>query len=255
MSILKRLPSNWNLITIDQYIELKALEQEELTSMSLVLEQLAVLLDSDSTDPDIENLDVDDLFSCIEQLAFLSADPPSNAQKLQIELQPIELNELVIGEFIDLEHYMEEPLDNLKIILAILFKKRKKDKWGNTIYEPYIYDINERAEEFGGIPITSGMYWLRKYINWKKDFMKTYENLFEDSDTGKEVEEEKKELTGYENIEYRKELLRQQSKAKFSWENTIYGLANGDITKFNDVFGQKVILVFNVLGMKKTFEV
>ena len=255
MSILKRLPSNWNLITIDQYIELKALEQEELTSTSLVLEQLAVLLDSDSTDPDIENLDVDDLFSCIEQLAFLSADPPSNAQKLQMEFQPIELNELVIGEFIDLEHYMEEPLDNLKIILAILFKKRKKDEWGNTIYEPYIYDINERAEEFGGIPITSGMYWLRKYINWKKDFMKTYENLFEDSDTGKEVDEEKKELIGYENVEYRKELLRQQSKAKFSWENTIYGLASGDITKFNDVFGQKVILVFNVLGMKKTFEV
>jgi hypothetical protein len=216
MSILKRLPSNWNLITIDQYIELKALEQEELTSTSLVLEQLAVLLDSDSTDPDIENLDVDDLFSCIEQLAFLSADPPSNAQKLQMEFQPIELNELVIGEFIDLEHYMEEPLDNLKIILAILFKKRKKDEWGNTIYEPYIYDINERAEEFGGIPITSGMYWLRKYINWKKDFMKTYENLFEDSDTGKEVDEEKKELIGYENVEYRKELLRQQSKAKFS---------------------------------------
>ena len=85
--------------------------------------------------------------------------------------------------------------------------------------------------------------------------MKTYENLFEDSNTGKEIQEEKEELKGYENVEYRKELLRQQSKAKFSWENTIYGLANGDITKFNDVFGQKVILVFNVLGMKKTFEV
>lgn len=255
MSILKRLPSNWNLITIDQYIELKTLEQEELSSTSLVLEQLAVLLDTDSTDPDIENLDVDDLFSCIEQLAFLSSDPPSNAQKLNLEFEPIELNELVIGEFIDLEHYIEEPLDNLKIILAILFKKKKKDEWGNTICEPYIYDINERSEQFGGIPITSGMYWLRKYINWKKDFMKTYENLFEDSDTGKEVAEESKELSGYEHVEYRKELLRQQSKAKFSWENTIYGLANGDITKFNDVFGQKVILVFNVLGMKKTFEV
>lgn len=255
MSILKRLPNNWNLITIDQYIELKTLEQEELSSTSLILEQLAVLLDTDSTDPDIENLDVDDLFSCIEQLSFLSSDPPSNAQKLNIEYTPIDLDELVLGEFIDLEHFIQEPLDNIKMLLAILFKKVNVDEWGNTIYEPYVYDIKKRSDEFGGIPITSGMYWLRKYINWKKDFMKTYENLFEDADTGKEVAEEAKELTGYEHVEYRKELLRQQSKAKFSWENTIYGLANGDITKFNDVFGQKVILVFNVLGMKKTFEV
>jgi hypothetical protein len=255
MSILNRLPKNWNLITIDQYLELKSLEQEELSGTSLVLEQLAVLLDTDSTDPDIENLDVDDLFTCLEQLQFLSVDPPSNSQKLQIEYEPIELNELVLGEFIDLEHYIEEPLDNLKIILAILFKKRSEDEWNNIIYEPYIYDINQRAEKFGGIPITSGMYWLRKYQNWKKDFLKTYENLFEDADTGKEIQEEKQELSGYENIEYQKELRRQQTKAKFSWENTIYGLANGDITKFNDVFAQKAILVFNVLGMKKTFEV
>ena len=80
--------------------------------------------------------------------------------------------------------------------------------------------------------------------------MKTYQNLFEDPDVGKELEEEQEQLTGYDLIEYQKTLLIQRQKAKFSWENTIYGLANGDITKFNDIFGQKLILVFNILGMK-----
>ena len=255
MSILNKLPSNWNLITINQYQELRELGEEELSGTSLVLEQLAVLLDTDTEDPELDDLTIDELFEAIEKLQFLSADPPANSTKIDIDYEPIEFKDLSLGEFIDLEHFMTDPIGNVKIILSIIFKKTGVDEWFNKTYEPYIYDINNRAEEFGDIPVTVGMYWIKKYRTWKEEFIKIHENLFEDPDTGKEVEEENEELSGLDKIKLQQELKLQQNMSKFSWERTIYGLANGDITKFSEVFSQKLILVFNVLGMKRTFDV
>ena len=250
MNVLSQLPNNWNSITVAQYLELKSLETEDLVGTQLLLEQTAVLLNTDTEDELIDSLGLDELFEILDKLAFLGGEPPSNHIKINTELTPIEFNELVLGEFIDIEHYVMDSMENIHIILAILHKKRGKDDWGNDTYEPYNYDINKRSEEFLDIPVTAAIYWIRKYISWKNEFMKTYQNLFEDPDVGKELEEEQEQLTGYDLIEYQKTLLIQRQKAKFSWENTIYGLANGDITKFNDIFGQKLILVFNILGMK-----
>ena len=250
MNVLSQLPNNWNSITVAQYLELKSLESEDLVGTQLLLEQIAVLLNTDTEDELIDSLGLDELFQILDKLAFLGGEPPSNYIKINTELIPIEFNELVLGEFIDIEHYVMDAMENIHIILAILHKKQGKDDWGNSIYEPYNYDINKRSEEFLHIPVTAAIYWIRKYISWKNEFMKTYQNLFEDPDVGKELEEEEEKLSGYDLIEYQKTLLIQRQKAKFSWENTIYGLANGDITKFNDIFGQKLILVFNILGMK-----
>jgi len=250
MNVLSQLPNNWNSITVAQYLELKSLESEDLVGTQLLLEQIAVLLNTDTEDELIDSLGLDELFQILDKLAFLGGEPPSNYIKINTELIPIEFNELVLGEFIDIEHYVMDAMENIHIILAILHKKQGKDDWGNSICEPYNYDINKRSEEFLDIPVTAAIYWIRKYISWKNEFMKTYQNLFEDPDVGKELEEEEEKLSGYDLIEYQKTLLIQRQKAKFSWENTIYGLANGDITKFNDIFGQKLILVFNILGMK-----
>lgn len=255
MKVLNRLPNNWNSITVSQYLEIEDLKSENLYGTELILEQIAILLNTDSEDPKINSLDIDELFEIVDKLRFLGNEPPSNHVNLNTNLKPIEFNELVLGEFIDIEHYIIDPMVNVHIILAIIHKKWIKDEWDNDVYEPYIYDINKRAEQFLDIPVTAAIYWIRKYIVWKEEFMKNYQNLFEDPDVGKELEEEEEELTGYDLVEYKKTLMIQRQKAKFSWENTIYGLAKGDITKFNDIFGQKLILVFNILNMKSVMEI
>jgi hypothetical protein len=254
MIVLNQLPNNWNSITVPQYLEIKDLESEDLIGTELLLEQVAILLNTDTEDPNINSIDIDELFEILDRLKFLANEPPSNHVRINTELKPIDFNELVLGEFIDIEHYITDPMINIHIILAIIHKKWSKDEWDNDIYEPYNYDINKRAEEFIEIPVTTAIFWIRKYIVWKEEFMKTYENLFEDPDVGKEFEEEQEELVGYDLVEYKKTLMIQRQKAKFGWENTIYGLAKGDITKFNDIFGQKLILVFNILNMKTIME-
>lgn len=254
MSVLNQLPNNWNSITVPQYLEIKDLESSDLFGTELLLEQIAILLNTDTEDPDINSLDIDQIFEILDKLRFLGNEPPSNYVKINTELKPIDFNELVLGEFIDIEHYIADSMVNIHIILAIIHKKWAKDEWGNDVYEPYNYDINKRSEEFIDIPVTTAIFWIRKYIVWKEEFMKTYQNLFEDPDIGKELQEEEEELVGYDLVEYQKTLMIQRQKAKFGWESTIYGLAKGDITKFNDIFGQKLILVFNILNMKTIME-
>ncbi len=51
-----------------------------------------------------------------------------------------------------------------------------------------------------------------------------------------------------------KEQKREQQKQKFAWESTIMALCNDDLSKFNDILKMPVVLVFNILGMKKTLD-
>jgi hypothetical protein len=51
-----------------------------------------------------------------------------------------------------------------------------------------------------------------------------------------------------------KEQKKEQEKQKFAWESTIMTLCNDDLSKFNDILNMPVVLVFNILGMKKTLD-
>jgi hypothetical protein len=51
-----------------------------------------------------------------------------------------------------------------------------------------------------------------------------------------------------------KEIEKEQAQAKWSWEQTIYGLTKGDITKSEKVGALPLIYVFNILAMKKELD-
>jgi hypothetical protein len=68
-------------------------------------------------------------------------------------------------------------------------------------------------------------------------------NLLVDVVTDDEVLEDAEEI---------KEQKREKEKQKFAWESTIMDLCNDDLSKFNDILNMSVVLVFNILGMKKT---
>ena len=52
-----------------------------------------------------------------------------------------------------------------------------------------------------------------------------------------------------------KEQKKEQEKQKFAWESTIMALCNDDLSKFNSILEMPVVLVFNILGMKKTLDI
>jgi hypothetical protein len=72
--------------------------------------------------------------------------------------------------------------------------------------------------------------------------MEVYINLFQEPATD-EIEDD---LTDEEKEEIKKE----DNLNKWSWEKTLYILANEDITKIDDVLNMNLIFAFNMLSMK-----
>lgn len=241
------LPTNWSSITLRQYQELE--ELNDLSGIELILERLAVLLDTDIYDSQIFDLDMDDILTISNKISWLDSEPNFIGTDIDFHLKPKDLNTLFLGEFIDIEHYINEPIKNLHIVSAIYFKKIKLDEWENTIEEPYIYDIQKRSELFLDLPITYILKYYKSYLMWRDNFLKTYENLFIEN------QNEEVDLQGYDLIEYQKEVLEEKVKSKWSWESILLGLSNGDVTKFDKLFKTPLILVFNTLSAKKVLGV
>jgi hypothetical protein len=243
-----KIPNNWSSITLRQYQELQ--ELNDLSGIELILERLAIILDTDIYDSQIFNLDMDELLSIKNDISWLDSEPNYVGSDIDFYLKPKDFNNIFLGEFIDIEHYINEPIKNLHIISAIYFKKIKLDEWENTIEEPYIYDIEKRSELFLDLPITFVLKYHKSYMIWRDNFLKTYENLFMENNNDEETD-----LQGYELIEHQREVLEEKVKSKWSWESILYGLSNNDITKFKELFGIEVILIFNMLSMRKTLNI
>jgi hypothetical protein len=88
-------------------------------------------------------------------------------------------------------------------------------------------------------------------MKYREDFLKKYENLFS-GDLDEDLSDEERRELDPEEV---KEIEKEQAQAKWSWEQTIYGLTNGDITKSDKVGNLPLIYVFNILSMKKELDI
>ena len=91
---------------------------------------------------------------------------------------------------------------------------------------------------------------LHEFIKYRDTFLKNYENLFSGELDEELSDEERREL----HPEEIKEIEKEKRQAKWSWEQTIYGLTKGDITKSEKVGALPLIYVFNILSMKKELD-
>jgi hypothetical protein len=85
-------------------------------------------------------------------------------------------------------------------------------------------------------------------MKYSENFVKVYENLFNPIFDEDELAEELDE----EDI---KEQEQEDKINKWSWEHTLYNLANEDVTKIKDVLELNLVFAFNMLGMKKELEI
>jgi len=125
------------------------------------------------------------------------------------------------------------------------------NEWGDEIMEPYDFDCNIRAEKFHDLPITDVYGLIHEFLKFRDNFLKTYENLFT-GDLDTPLTDEEKANMDPEEI---KEIEKEQTQVKWSWEQTIYGLTNGDITKSDKIGVLPLVYVFNILSMKKELDI
>lgn len=233
------LPRNWNEVNVNQWLELNTIDDEEYNSVFLqTIEALSILSDTDPEE--LEDLDPEELIDLAKKVSFVKREPSNKPKELVKGLKLKPLDRLTLGEFIDLEHYAMQFVQNFDILLSILYKRWKTDEWGNLIFEPYSYSIMSRKLLFHEVSINEVYGAVKNYIDYSNDFKKRYENLFnpviEEDDT--ELDEEDLKAEAEEKV-----------FSKWSWEKLLYDLANQDLTKIDAVTDLPLVFVFNMLSM------
>jgi len=175
---------------------------------------------------------------------------PRNKIKKELDRYSlINIDHLKLGEFIDLEHFFAHNyVTNLPKICAIVYRRTNTNEWGERVFEPYEFDLDERKDEFYQVSVADVYEIIPIYLKWRENFMNVYSNLFEPVITEPDEDEELDP----------EDLKPEQEEAKFkrwSWEQTIYNLANEDITKFEDVLRLPVVFAFNIMAMKKDLSI
>jgi len=232
------LPKNWTEVTVEQFVELRSLKEEDFGSLFLYnLEVIAILSDTDADE--LEDLTADELNEYVTQIKWIGREPNG---RIKVDgLIKKELNQLTLGEFIDLETFFADNyVTNLTKICGVLFRRFKEDEFGNRVLEPYRFNPTEREHLFTELPITNVYGIVPEYLKFRDEFMKAYENLF-----NPEIEED-----GEMDEEDRKAEQEEQRLNKWSWERLIYDLCQGDLTKADQVTDLPLIMVFNFLSMR-----
>ena len=233
------LPRNWNEVSVSQWLELNTIDQLEYNSVFLqTIEALSILSDTDPEE--LEDLDPEELINLARKVSFIQREPSNKPKELIKGLKLKPLDRLTLGEFIDLEHYAMQFVQNFDILLSILYKRWKTDEWGNLIFEPYSYSIMSRKLLFHEVSINEVYGAVKNYIDYSNDFKKRYENLFNPI-----IEEEETEL----DEDDLKAEAEEKVFTKWSWEKLLYDLSNQDLTKIDAVTDLNLIFVFNMLSM------
>lgn len=233
------LPRNWNEVTVNQWLELNTIDELEYNSVFLqTIEALSILSDTDPEE--LEDLDPEELINLASKVSFIQREPSNKPKELVKGLKLKPLDRLTLGEFIDLEHYAMQFVQNFDILLSILYKRWKTDEWGTLVFEPYTYSIMSRKDIFQKVSINEVYGAVKNYIDYSNDFKKRYENLFNPV-----IEEEETEL----DEDDLKAEAEEKVFSKWSWEKLLYDLSNQDLTKIDAVTDLNLVFVFNMLSM------
>lgn len=238
-----KLPKAWNQITIETFIELRSLSDED-GMFNYQIDVLCTLLDC--YPEDFDYISIEELDELLNEIKFIRDEPPKN-YKTQIDgfkLKPF--NKITLGEFISLESYFSENyIQKLLNIVAILYRRVRINEWNDEILEPYNYHSNDRLDWFLDFPITYVYGILHDYIKFRDDILNKYQNLMDETENDDFEEIEKLDAEELKAVE------EEKRQKKWAWEQLIWNLCKEDLTKFHEVCELPLILVFNFLGMRK----
>ena len=248
------LPNSWHDVKLYQFKELRALK-ESSGFFNTQLETLAILADV-STD-EIEELTLEEIATLFKSVKWVLHEPKKGvSNELSIDkdtyhLQPFK--KLTLDEFIDLEYFLQNDyLVHISHIVSVFWRRIDRDKWQNVQFEPYIFSPFDRHELFDDVEITKVYGILNEYLKYRENFMQKYTALFNSDD---EPDDEKLDPKDFDTIEEYKDELKAQEQSKkarkWGWESLIYDLCEGDFTKIKAVGELPLILVFNMLAMRK----
>jgi hypothetical protein len=201
----------WSDVSVEEFIELTELQQEELTPTERQLESIAIISGEDTDD--LTEVELDEL---VKDYAWINTNPKSDAELPRFE-------KLSLGSVISLEKFVTEkaPLLNMDKVCALLYERGDFQTDVNFIR-------NQPVPEY--YKATEG------YLIYRKKLLENYDDLFlNDSEDEEEVDPEPQD----------------QVQTRWAWMRLVYDLCDGDITKANAVLDLPHLMVLNWLTMIK----
>lgn len=136
------LPTAWNEVSIGEYSKLMIeLSKEGASEIQLILKSLEALLGIDVGK--LSKVPIKQLKLAYAQLQELTSTMPNIELNRVIEIDGIEygiipdFNELTLGEFVDLDNYLQDSWHNLDNILSILYRPIINRDGNSYIIEQY----------------------------------------------------------------------------------------------------------------------
>jgi hypothetical protein len=133
-----QLPNKWDLVTIKQWKEINEIQTE--SELTRLIEQISILSDTDPEE--IRQMSPRDFNTLTAELFFLSEDlKPEVKLKFEIDGKKYGLipdfNFITTGEFVDAENWKADPIGNIHLLCAMLYRPIIKEDGDDYEIEPH----------------------------------------------------------------------------------------------------------------------
>ena len=138
------IPDNWSDITIETYQKYVKIQEGKGSEKNKVVKSLALLCNT--TPFVVKKMDYKDLLEIMSIIKTMIDTEPKDEEFRKTFLFKKEeygfvpnLSKLSTGEYIDLETYCKQPIENLHIIMSILYRKitfKRNERFAIENYDP-----------------------------------------------------------------------------------------------------------------------
>lgn len=174
-----KLPDSWNEVTLGTYQEIASIETKDNTQKWI--EIISILSNEDPEK--VKHMDVTAFTKAVTHLGWMLALPDEKIFKEEIKINNIvykfkeRLEDLTIGEWIDLESYIEETNHNLHKTFAVLYNggtdsfEKRADNFKDNIMVGDVYGALVFFSLIGKESITT----IKDFLHLEMEQMKSSE--------------------------------------------------------------------------------
>jgi hypothetical protein len=183
----------WENITLKQFLELQAIEENAYTGEELVTKRISVIFDVDA-----ESLTIPDYMEKAKQCEFLANPIPTGKAKSKYTINgntyiPM-LNpfQMIMGQYIDFKHILENKPKYEDMLSIILIPE-------NHTYNDGGYNLQEAKQDFLNLPITDvvslGNFFFRLMKKYQIIFQLCLKRLLKKTKKNKEIQSIIRQIT------------------------------------------------------------
>ena len=175
------IPDRWSDITIETYQKYVEIQESKVSEKNKVVKSLALLCNvSPFVVKKMAYKDLLEIMSIIKKMIDTEPDKENFRKTFMFKKEKYgfcpNLSGITTGEYIDLETYCKNPIENLHIIMSILYRKVTFER--NERYTIESYNPDEFKEElFKDCPMDIALSSLGFFLNLGEQLVKTSHNF------------------------------------------------------------------------------